>query len=133
MNYTGGNPLFVVEMVRHLRQFGSVDGKIPEDLAPPERIRLMVQQRLEGLSEQALRLARFLAVARTDFSAELASKVLELPVDQLATPWKELEQANIIESRWFVHELVCEILLATLPEAARVALAGRIGVYSRTR
>lgn len=135
MNYTGGNPLFIVEMVRHLRQAGSVGGKIPEDLPPPERIRLMVQQRLERLSEESLRLARFFAVARTDFSAALASKVLELPVDRLAAPWKELEQAEIIRSKgaWFTHDLMGEVLLATLPEPIREELARRIELHRPSR
>jgi DNA-binding SARP family transcriptional activator len=133
MAYTGGNPLFIVEMVRHLRRSGSAGGKLPDHLPPPERIQVIVQQRLEQLSEEALRLARFFAVARTDFSAELASKVLEVPVDQLAAPWRELEEAQLIQGKWFEHDLVGEVLLATLPEAIRDELTRRIALHRPTR
>lgn len=133
MAYTGGNPLFIVEMVRHLRRSGTSNGKLPDHLPPPERIQAIVQQRLERLSEEALRLARFFAVARTDFSAELASKVLEVPVDQLAAPWRELEEAQLIQGRWFEHDLVGEVLLATLPEAIRDELTRRIELHGPAR
>ena len=126
MAYTGGNPLFIVEVVRHLRESGSAGGKVPDDLPPPERIRLMVKNRLERLSKGALDLAYFFAVARTNFDAVLASKVLEVELKQLETPWQELELAEIIKGKWFAHDLLAEVLLTLLPEPRRADLAGRI-------
>jgi hypothetical protein len=131
--YTGGNPLFIVELVRHRREAGFADWAFLESSSPPELIRVMIEKRLARLSPEALRLARFFAVARTDFSVELASKVLEVPVDQLAVPWRELEQAHIIQGPWFVHDLMGEVILATLPEPIRVALTERIAHHRPTR
>ncbi|HYH95378.1 AAA family ATPase [Hyalangium sp.] len=130
--YTGGNPLFIVETVRHRRQSGGGDGTFAKALSPPDLIRVMIEQRLGRLSQEALRLARVFAVARTDFSVELASKVLEVPVDQLALPWRELEEAHIIQGQWFVHDLVCEVLLATLPEPIRDVLTQRTALHRGT-
>lgn len=129
MAYTGGNPLFIVEMVRHLRESGSAGGKVPDDLPPPERIRLMVENRLKRLSKEALRLASCFAVARTNFDALLASKVLEVELGQLDAPWKELKEAEIIKGRWFSHDLMAEVLLAMLSEPSRADLARRIDLY----
>jgi DNA-binding SARP family transcriptional activator len=126
MVYTGGNPLFIVEVVRHLRESGSTGGKVPDDLPPPERIRLMLEQRLKRLSEGALDLAYFFAVARTNFDAVLASKVLEVELKQLEAPWRELEQAEIIKGNWFSNNLIAEVLLTMLSEPRRADLTRRI-------
>ncbi|HEX8698164.1 MAG TPA: AAA family ATPase [Myxococcaceae bacterium] len=133
MAYTGGNPLFIVELVRHLQRSGSTDGKLPDHLQPSERIRAIILQRLDPLSEEAKRLVRFFAVDRTDFSAELASKVLEVPVDQLAAPWKELEEAGLIQRKWFVHDLMAEVVLETVPEPIREELTRRIALHRPSR
>jgi hypothetical protein len=75
----------------------------------------MITHRMGRLSEGARRLANFLAVARTNFDAEKASKALEVPVEQLAAPWRELEDAGIIEGKWFINDLMAEVLLSLLP------------------
>ncbi|HLK99060.1 MAG TPA: AAA family ATPase [Myxococcaceae bacterium] len=129
MVYTGGNPLFIVEVVRHLRESGSTGGKVPDDLPPPERIRLMLEQRLKRLSEGALDLAYFFAVARTNFDAVLASKVLEVELKQLEAPWRELEQAEIIKGNWFSNNLIAEVLLTMLSEPRRADLTRRIELH----
>jgi hypothetical protein len=130
--YTGGNPLFIVETVRHRRQLGGVDGRLPSSLSPPELIRMMIEWRLEQLTPEALHLARVFAVARTDFSVELASKVLEVSVVQLAALLRELEEADISKGQWFVHDLMCEVILATMPEALRAFLTEQVARFRRT-
>jgi len=127
MAYTGGNPLFIVEVVRHhMLESGGAGGKVPEDLSPSKRIWLMVKNRLERLSEPALELAYVFAVARTNFDAVLASRVLEVELKRLDAPWQELEQADVIQGRWFAHDLISEVLLSMLSEPRRADLAGRI-------
>ncbi|MDY7229291.1 BTAD domain-containing putative transcriptional regulator [Hyalangium rubrum] len=130
-DYTGGNPLFIVETARHLLRSGDFDGAFPSSLPPPGKVGAIIEQRLRLRSDEALRLARVFAVARTDFSAELAAHVLEVPVDQLLAPWKELEEAHIFQGRWFVHDAVAEVLLATMPAAIQEALVARIADYRR--
>jgi hypothetical protein len=57
---------------------------------------------------------------------------LKVQVGQLAKPWRELEEAHIFQDRWFVHDVVGEVILATLPDAVRKALAALIDDYRRS-
>ncbi|WP_052518701.1 BTAD domain-containing putative transcriptional regulator [Archangium violaceum] len=129
--YTGGNPFFIVETSRHLLESGTFNGRFPSSLPPPERVRAIIEQRLNLLPEEALRLARVFAVARTDFSVQLAAFVLEVPVSHLARPLQLLLDAHLFQDRWFVHDVVGEVLLATLPEAIRKVLSERVDEYRR--
>jgi DNA-binding SARP family transcriptional activator len=130
-DYTGGNPLFIVETVRHLLQSGSFDGSFPASLPPPGRVSAIIERRVRNLPHEALRLAWVFAVARADFNVELASAVLGIPVDQLAHPWRFLEEAQVIRGRAFSHELLAEVLLATLPEPIRQSMEERIAAWWR--
>ncbi|WP_164011490.1 AAA family ATPase [Pyxidicoccus trucidator] len=124
--YAGGSPLFIVETVRHLLESHAFEGRFPESMPPPERVRSIIEHRLGRLSPAALRLARVFAVAQTDFSAELAAAVLEVPVDELHEPWRQLEDAHVVRGRWFTHDVVGEVLLASMPEPIRASLQERI-------
>jgi DNA-binding SARP family transcriptional activator len=130
--YTGGNPLFIVETARHLLESGDFQGSFPKSMPPPGRVGPVIAQRLGRLSPHALRLARVIAVAQTDIRPELAAAVLELPLDQLAEPWRELEHAHILRGEWFTHDLLAETLLQLTPEPVRQALARRIASIPRT-
>lgn len=125
-SYAGGNPLFIVETVRHLLESSTFDGRFPKGMPPPGRVRSVIEQRLAKLPPEALRLARVFAVAQTDFSAELAADVLEVPVDALHEPWKQLEEAHVFRGRWFTHDVVGEVLQAAMPEPIRSSLLERI-------
>ncbi|QRK07911.1 AAA family ATPase [Archangium violaceum] len=127
--YTGGNPLFVVETVRHLIESGAPDGSIPTTLTPPGRARAIIQKRLSRLSPEALRLAQVLAVARSDIGLEQAAAALETPTERLMDAWRELEEAALVRGAWFSHDLQGEVLLADTPPALRELLAGRLARY----
>ncbi len=124
--YAGGNPLFIVETVRHLLESSAFDGSFPKGMPPPGRVRSIIEYRLAKLSPAALRLARVFAVAQTDFSAELAADVLEVPLDELHEPWRQLEEAHVFRGRWFTHDVVGEVLQAAMPEPLRGSLQARI-------
>jgi DNA-binding SARP family transcriptional activator len=124
--YAGGSPLFIVETVRHLLESHAFTGRFPESLPPPERVRAIIEYRLGKLPPAALRLARVFAVAQTDFSAELAAEVLEVPMDELHEPWRQLEDAHVVRGRWFTHDVVGEVLQASMPEPIRASLKERI-------
>jgi len=130
--YTGGNPLFIVETVRHLLESPTFDGSFPKGMPPPGRVRSIIEHRMTKLSPEALRLARVFAVAQTDFSAELAADVLEVPLDELHAPWRQLEEAHVFRGRWFTHDVVGEVLRDAMPEPLRVSLQARIAA-SRER
>jgi hypothetical protein len=125
-DYTGGNPLFIVETARHLLQSGSFDGSFPASLPPPGRIGIIIERRIRQLPADAVRLAYMFAVARVGFSMEQASGVLGLSVARLTDLWRRLEEAQIIRGSWFSHDLVLEALKGALPEPIRKDLEARI-------
>lgn len=129
--YTDGKPFFIVETVRHLLQSGTFDGTFPASLSRLDRDTAIISHRLKHLSEPALSLARVFAVARTDFSAALASHVLKTPLLQLVEPWRELETANIFRGEWFIHDLVAEAILSRMDGEERLSISRKIDEYYR--
>jgi predicted ATPase len=130
--YTGCNPLFLIETARSLVAAG-FDGSFPA--APPlsERVTWIVEQRLKRLSADALRLARTVALAGADFSLELAACVLGLNADQLAAPWKELEEAKVLRGATFTQGVLRRAVIETLPQPVREAVLQRIAACLQPR
>ncbi|QSQ12110.1 BTAD domain-containing putative transcriptional regulator [Myxococcus landrumensis] len=115
VRYTGGNPLFIMEALRHLLENGGLERGWPEHVHPSGRGRDLIQQRLERLSPHALQVARLVALARTAFAQELAGEVLEMSPMALATHMAELEAAHVLRGEHFTHELLFEVVRETIP------------------
>ncbi|WP_257448709.1 ATP-binding protein [Archangium lipolyticum] len=124
--YTGGNPLFITETLKHLLESGSLERGWPERLPPPGRVRQLIQQRLGRLSPLALQLAQVAALALTDFNLELAGEVLEVSPLSFSAPLAELEAAQIFRGVHFSHDLVLEAVRASLPAALGALLHRRL-------
>jgi DNA-binding SARP family transcriptional activator len=124
--YTGGNPLYVVETVKHLVETGALEGEWPERLPAPGRVGRLIQRRLEALSPAALRLARVAALARSQFSYALASAVLEVGALQVGEAAVELEAAQVMAGERFTHDLVHEAVAGSIPEPLRRMLHLRL-------
>ncbi len=124
--YTGGNPLFIVETVKHLIQTGQLTGAFPEHLPPPGQVGPLIRRRLERLSPVALRLAQVAAVAGTDFGLELGARVLEINIFELTPAVGELEAAQVMRGDAFTHDLILEAALQGLPNTIRALLHDRI-------
>lgn len=129
--YTGGNPLFIVETARQLVEASTFSGHALSTLPPPLRVLLILEQRLKRLSPDALRLARTIAIAEDAFRLELASRLLGLPLEQLTAPWKELEQARVLDGTTFTSELLRRLVIESLPQPVRDAVAQRIWLLLR--
>ncbi len=110
--HTGGNPMFLLEAVRTLGS-AAVGAKLP---ALPLAGQVILR-RIGQLSMPAVRLARCAAVAGQDFSAALASRVLQVPPLDLADAWAELEMAQVLRDGAFTHDLIQEAALASVPAA----------------
>jgi DNA-binding SARP family transcriptional activator len=123
--HTGGNPLFIVESARQWVETGATGGLLA-NLPPPPRIVLVLERQLRRLSPDALRLARTVAIAGAGFRLGLASRLLGLPPEQLATPWKELEQARVLNGTSFTSEVLRRFVIETLPQPVREAVTRRI-------
>ncbi len=110
--HTGGNPLFVLETLRHL----VTQGHHGEGLPRPASVEQLIARRPCMLSEPARELTRLLAVADSAFGVELAEVVLATPAVRLADAWRELEAAHIVRGEQFAHDLVSSVARAELPE-----------------
>jgi DNA-binding SARP family transcriptional activator len=130
--YTGGNPLFVLETLKHLIETDTLALGLPSRLAPPGKVAALVTRRLQRLSPQALNLARSAAVAGTSFDMRLAAYVLERPAMELAEAHHELETTQILHGNAFTHDLVFETVLAGIPKAVAGVLNARTALYLET-
>jgi DNA-binding SARP family transcriptional activator len=130
--YTGGNPLFVLETVKHLIETDTLAVGLPSRLAPPGKVAALVTRRLQRLSPQALNLARSAAVAGTSFEMRLAAHVLERPAMELAEAHAELEATQILRGNAFTHDLVFEATLAGIPSAVLHVFHARTAHYLET-
>lgn len=124
--YTGGNPLFITETLKHLMESGSLERGWPERLPPPGRVRQLIQQRLERLSPLALQLTQVAALALMEFNLELAGEVLEVRPLSFSEPLRELEAAQILRGERFTHDLVLEAVRASIPTAVGALLHRRL-------
>jgi DNA-binding SARP family transcriptional activator len=120
--YTAGNPLFVLETVKHLLETDELKQGLPENLPPPGKVGPIIASRLQRLSAPALLLARVLGVLRGDFSLELASVVLGAGLAELLAQWTELETAQVVRGSGFSHDLVGETVVATTPPPVKALL-----------
>ncbi len=133
---TGGNPLYVLETLKQAwvdRRLGvpgsnlalAEGGALPR----PSSVTRLVERRLTQLSPQALALARCAAVAGQDFTPTLATRVLGTPALALADAWTELESAQILRDQAFVHDLIHDAALASVPAAIARQLHGEIAAH----
>lgn len=128
--HTGGNPLFALETLRQ----AWVDGRLGTVALPrPGSVARLIERRLSRLSTAAVRLARCGAVAGQDFSIELATDVLGVPVLDLADAWTELEQAQVLRDGAFAHDLIFEAVLASVPKPIAQHLHGQIAAFLERR
>jgi predicted ATPase len=125
IRFTGGNPLFVLETVRHLQETGQLEGGWTGRLPPPSKVGSVIGQRLGKLSAHATSIIRVAAVLQSDFSPNLIAQVLEeRPLDLLAA-WQELESAQMLLGHAFAHDLIYETVRASLPPVVSTVLHAR--------
>ncbi len=115
--FTGGNPLFVLETIKHLLEEGNVGRSGP--LPVPERVSGIIARRLRALSTPALHAARAAAVLRSDFDVERVAEVLRAPLLDVAAAWEELEDAQVMVGERFSHDLLAETLRQETPAGVR--------------
>ena len=124
---TGGNPLFVLETLKLAwMEQRPGEGKGLALLPKPSSVTRLIERRLAQLSPAAMALARCAAVAGSEFSTALASRVLGVSPLSLADAWQELEAAQVLREEAFVHDLLYEATLASVPAPIARALHGDI-------
>ncbi|GEM46105.1 tetratricopeptide repeat protein [Deinococcus cellulosilyticus] len=118
--YSGGNPLFLLETVRHLLE----SNQLAEDseLTMPEKVGQIIEKRLQRLSNPALQAARAAAVLQTDFDLELVAELLNAPLLDFIGTWDELEAAQVVKDGKFSHDLIFETVVRATPKAIQQLL-----------
>lgn len=127
-HYAGGNPLFILETVKHLIESGNLERGFPDSLPPPGRVGPILKRRLERLSPSALQLSRALAVLGNDFTVEVAAQVLSCDPLEVERCWSELESAQLVRGSSFHHDLICEAVQAGMHDLVRQHLHQRAAV-----
>jgi len=132
---SGGNPLFLLETLKAGWLQGGAAGRgelaLARGTAPG--VHALIERRISRLSTAAVQVARCAAVSAPDFSIELAAHVLALRTIDLADPCAELEAAQVLVDGAFVHDLVFEAALASVPAAVARQLHAEVAAFLATR
>lgn len=136
LDATGGNPLFVTELVtalddfRELRSEGGVAETATE--AVPEGLMRTLQRRLERLHDEAADVLRAASLLGAEFSLEDVAVVVGRRVVDVASALRPAVDAGLVlgdgHRLAFRHDLVREAVYRSLPAAMRADLhvaAGR--------
>ncbi len=139
---TEGNPFFVEEVFRHLKEAGKLfddDGNFHSgieiaDTEVPRGVRLVIGRRLERVSDACRRALTAAAVIGREFGFEMLLRVAGLEEDPLLDALEEAERAHLVEDRsrdrearhGFVHEQIRQTLLGDLSVPRRQRLHLRI-------
>ncbi|WP_170131159.1 BTAD domain-containing putative transcriptional regulator [Deinococcus yavapaiensis] len=122
--YSGGSPLFLLEIVKHLIESGTFASGAASAVSLPitARVGEVISRRLARLSAPALQAARAASVLQSDFDVELVAEVLGAPLLDTAAAWEELEAAGIVRGHGFWHDLVYETVSRGIPASVRALL-----------
>lgn len=120
----GGNPFFLLETLRAtLGQAEQPLGAEPPATLPSSvRLSDLIQERLARLTPAGQQLLQVAALAGPDFNVGLACELTRRSALDLALPWAELEQAQVLDRSGFAHDLLLEAALQRVPIPIRAAL-----------
>jgi adenylate cyclase len=139
---TGGNPFFIAELFRQLKDEGRLfDDRRQwtrdldfEDVALPDTVRVVLERQLQRMSAETLRVLRAAAVIGRQFDPDLLEAVTEIDGDLVLAALDEAERARVLagpsgrrDMTWrFAHQLTRRILADATPYARRQRLHLRI-------
>lgn len=127
---TGGNPLFVSELVRGLSREGAlsiVDGRVESEAGVvPSSLAGQVRRRLDDLGPDARELLHAGAVLGSGFRVEELQLATGRSATSLLVPLDELLRSGLLEdtgvSLEFRHELVRSVIYDDIPASVRLAV-----------
>lgn len=139
---TEGNPFFVEEVFAHLVEEGKLlgpDGRFLasveiDDVDVPGNVRLVVERRLQRVSDACRRALSVAAVVGRRFPVELVGAVEGLSEEAVLDALEEAERARLVASVLdqgdagftFAHELIRQTLLARLSAPRKSLLHARV-------
>lgn len=126
LRVSNGNPLFLLETVKHLLESDQLHAEQLTSAAIPDKVHALIGERLARLSEGAVRVAQAAAVLQSGFTTlDLVTEVLGASLMHVLPAWQELEDAQIITHERFSHDLVYESVLRDMTPAVRATLHRR--------
>ncbi|MBP6764753.1 MAG: AAA family ATPase [Rubrivivax sp.] len=123
----GGNPLYLLEALRHLMEAGTP--LLPQYVLVPPQVRDLVAQRLQHLPERARQLLYAAAVAEGEFTVALAEAVTGRDALELLEAWALLEQQGLFGPQGIMHDVYAEAVLGQLPGPIAQVLHARVAAY----
>ncbi|PYR27715.1 MAG: hypothetical protein DMF98_05070 [Acidobacteria bacterium] len=139
---TGGNPFFVEELFRHLKEEGRLfdpQGGWRRDLdddeiSVPAGVRTVIERRVRRVDQRTHDVLTAAAVVGPHFELDLLEAITGLDGDTMIAGLEQAEQAHLVngpsgrhERRWrFAHQLIRQSLISTLPQLKRQRLHARI-------
>ena len=142
---TEGNPFFIGEVLRHLRETGAIyeqDGRWTSDLEVselgiPEGVREVIGSRLTRLSDAANQTLALAAVVGRGFDLEVVTSVSDLDEDGVLEALDEALDARLVHETGighyrFAHALVRSTLYDELRPTRRARLHQRVGAAIET-
>jgi predicted ATPase len=148
---TEGNPLFMADLVRYLRDSGRIaerDGswvlthtleELPKDL--PESVRSMISRKIEQLEDRDRRLLVAASVQGHEFDSTTVSEAIEMDPADVEDRLETLERVHVFVTRTgekefpdrtltvpyrFVHVLYQNMLYGSLQPTRRAQISGRV-------
>ena len=141
-DHTGGNPFFVAELFRHLKEEGRLfDARNQwtrdldlDDVELPDTVRVVLERRMQRVSPETQHVLRAAAVIGRHFEPDLLEEVAEIDSETLMSALDEAEQARILKGpsgrrdiTWrFAHQLTCQTLTGAIPQLRRQRLHLRV-------
>jgi len=139
---TGGNPFFVVELFRHLKDEGRLFDARNEwkrdldldDVELPDTVRVVLERRIARVSPDTQNLLRAASVLGPHFEPDLLEEVADVKSATLTAALNEAERARIVigpsgrrDITWrFAHQLTCQMLTTATPQPQRQRLHLRV-------
>ena len=139
---TGGNPFFVVELFRHLKDDGRVFDARNEwtrdldldDVELPNSVRVVLERRMTRVSPQTHNLLTAAAVVGHHFEPDLLEEIADVDSNAVTAALQEAERARIVtgpsgrrDITWrFAHQLTCQMLTTAIPQQRRQRLHVRV-------
>ncbi|MEP7216880.1 MAG: AAA family ATPase, partial [Anaerolineaceae bacterium] len=141
---TGGNPLFVREMVLHLIEDGTVSKRGEQSsavsgLAIPETVRQVIGRRLSRLSDDGNRLLSAASAFNGPFRFDIAAEAAEVEEGPALAAIDAAIRAQLIQASGtadtfeFTHALIAHTLYSELNPSRQVRLHRRIATALESR
>ncbi len=133
---SGGNPLFVLELLDGLVEEGMLnigedEADMPRSVRPPPSLRALIIRRLSFMSAASIDALRTASLLGDSFSAHDLASVMEVPLSTALEVLKEPITAGVIDATGdtfsFQHDVVREALYGDVAPAMRRGLHLHIG------